>query len=78
MNFVKETFLIEEQYQRFVYGQNNENIKRISTETGAKIHIPPSDSTEKELTLLGQREQVAQALKEIQNIYAEKVSFFFF
>jgi len=69
---------IEEQYQPFVYGPHNENMKRISLETGAKIHVPPTDSNEKELVILGQKDEVARAYQEIQNIYAEKVLYLFF
>lgn len=61
-------------YHPFIAGANNSTAKKIMEQTGARINIPPPSVNKDELTVAGEKEGVASAIKTINDIFEEKVT----
>ncbi|KFM62860.1 Vigilin, partial [Stegodyphus mimosarum] len=59
-------------YHPFIFGPFNEVVNQITSETGARINIPPPSVMKNELTVAGEKEAVAQAKEKILQIYEER------
>eukprot|EP00043_Microstomoeca_roanoka_P000947 m.30138 g.30138 ORF g.30138 m.30138 type:complete len:1204 (-) comp10580_c0_seq1:246-3857(-) len=64
---------IRKAYHPLVAGPGNEVIKRITEQTGVKIHVPPPAVEKDEITVSGDREAVARACDELMRIYQDKL-----
>lgn len=70
---------IEHHYYPLISGAHNARINQISSETGARIYIPPFLSTESAegyecsskdaISISGEKEAVKKALDQIEEIY---------
>ncbi|XP_031553878.1 vigilin-like [Actinia tenebrosa] len=67
-----ERLAIPSTFHPFISGPNNDIAKKITEQTGAKINIPPSTMHKDEMTVAGEKEGVAAAVKTILDIYEEK------
>jgi len=67
-----ERLAIPKTYHPFICGPNNEIVKKIMEQTGVVINIPPPTMHKDEMTVAGEKEGVATAVKMITNIYEEK------
>ncbi|VDN98236.1 unnamed protein product [Rodentolepis nana] len=65
---VRQNLNIEQEYHVFVNGPRNKTLNKIQTETGAKINIPPYTKTSNEITVVGKKEEVAKAVKQINDL----------
>ncbi|CAH8566769.1 unnamed protein product [Schistosoma turkestanicum] len=68
-----ERLSIPKIYHPFVCGPNNQVVNDLKSRTDTKINIPPPNVSVDEITVSGKREGVAQAVKEIQAIYNERL-----
>ncbi|CAH8668528.1 unnamed protein product [Schistosoma margrebowiei] len=68
-----ERFSIPKIYHPFICGPNNQIVNDLKSRTDTKINIPPPNVSVDEITVSGKREGVAQAVKEIQAIYNERL-----
>nr|CDS29395.1 high density lipoprotein receptor (hdl) [Hymenolepis microstoma] len=65
---VRENLNIEQEYHVFINGPRNKTLNKIQTETGAKINIPPYTKKSNEITVVGKKEEVAKAVKQINDL----------
>ncbi|CAH8643190.1 unnamed protein product [Schistosoma mattheei] len=68
-----ERLSIPKIYHPFICGPNNQIVNDLKSRTDTKINIPPPNVSVDEITVSGKREGVAQAVKEIQAIYNERL-----
>ncbi|CAH8679581.1 unnamed protein product [Schistosoma rodhaini] len=68
-----ERLSIPKIYHPFICGPNNQIVNDLKSRTVTKINIPPPNVSVDEITVSGKREGVAQAVKEIQAIYNERL-----
>ena len=69
-----ERLAIPKVFHPFISGANNATARKIMEQTGARINIPPPSVNKDELTVAGEKEGVASAIKAINDIFEEKVS----
>ncbi|KAK3718445.1 hypothetical protein QZH41_014445 [Actinostola sp. cb2023] len=67
-----ERLAIPKTFHPFICGPNNEIVKKIMEQTGVVINIPPPSMQKDEMTVAGEKEGVATAVKMITSIYEEK------
>lgn len=67
-----ERLAIPKTFHPFICGPNNDIVKKIMEQTGAVINIPPPSMQKDEMTVAGEKEGVAAAVKMITGIYEEK------
>lgn len=60
-------------YHPFCCGPNNQIIKQLMEETGARINVPPLSVMKDEIVISGEKEAVARCKEVIMNTYEEKV-----
>ncbi|CAH8669722.1 unnamed protein product [Schistosoma bovis] len=68
-----ERLSIPKIYHPFICGPNNQIVNDLKSRTDTKINIPPPNVSVDEIAVSGKREGVAQAVKEIQAIYNERL-----
>ncbi|CAI2735203.1 unnamed protein product [Schistosoma spindalis] len=68
-----ERLSIPKIYHPFICGPNNQIVNDLKSRTDTKVNIPPPNVSVDEITVSGKREGVAQAVKEIQAIYNERL-----
>ncbi|CAD6197714.1 unnamed protein product [Caenorhabditis auriculariae] len=56
----------------FIRGPFNENVDRLTSETGAKINIPPPSANNEVIVITGEKEGVLRAAAEIKKIIQSK------
>ena len=59
-------------FHPFIAGPNNSTAREISEQTGARINIPPPSAHKDEITVAGEKDGVAVAVKRILQISEEK------
>ena len=64
--------LLQKEYHPFVSGPFGETVKRLMTETGAKINIPPPSVNKSEIHISGETSAVAQAKEAVLRLVADK------
>ncbi|KAM4772544.1 vigilin [Rhinophrynus dorsalis] len=67
-----ERLEIEKAYHPFIAGPFNKMVNEIMTDTGTRINIPPPSVNKTEIVCTGEKEQLAQAVARIRQIYEEK------
>ncbi|XP_053314560.1 vigilin [Spea bombifrons] len=67
-----ERFEVEKAYHPFIAGPHNKVVNEIMQETGTRINIPPPSVNKTEIVCTGEKEQLAQAVARIRQIYEEK------
>jgi transcription antitermination factor NusA-like protein len=67
-----EAVEIPRSFYPWIRGPFNETLDRISTETGAKINIPPPSAKNETIHITGTREGVDKAAAELRKIYESK------
>ena len=65
---------IDHEFQPFISGPDGSTAESIAKKTGARINIPPYTMRKSELTIAGEKENVAKAKAQVLKIYAEMVS----
>jgi polyribonucleotide nucleotidyltransferase len=66
-----ERITVPKIYHPFINGPNNENVTKLSEETGARINIPPQSVMKDEIIIVGEKEGVLQAKARIEAIHKE-------
>jgi len=66
-----ERITVPKIYHPFILGPNNENLTKMSEETGAKINIPPQSVMKDDIVITGETEGVQQAKARIEAIHKE-------
>ncbi|KAG8445389.1 hypothetical protein GDO86_010247 [Hymenochirus boettgeri] len=67
-----ERLEVEKAYHPFIAGPHNKLVTEIMQETGTRINIPPPSVNKTEIVCTGEKEQLAQAVARIKQIYEEK------
>ncbi|OCT78799.1 vigilin [Xenopus laevis] len=67
-----ERLEIEKAYHPFIAGPYNKVVTEIMQETGTRINIPPPSVNKTEIVCTGEKEQLAQAVAQIKQIYEDK------
>ncbi|CAI9616653.1 unnamed protein product [Staurois parvus] len=67
-----ERLEIEKAYHPFIAGSYNKTVNEIMHETGTRINIPPPSVNKTEIVCTGEKDQLAQAVAKIRQIYEEK------
>ncbi|NP_001006854.1 vigilin [Xenopus tropicalis] len=67
-----ERLEIEKAYHPFIAGPYNKVVTEIMQETATRINIPPPSVNKTEIVCTGEKEQLAQAVARIKQIYEEK------
>lgn len=62
-------FSIPKIYHPFILGPHQENLNKLSEETGAKINIPPQSVMKDEIIITGEKDGVSAAKEKIEAIY---------
>lgn len=68
-----ERLEIEKAYHPFIAGPYNKTVNELMHETGTRINIPPPSVNKTEIVCTGEKDQLAQAVAKIRQIYEEKV-----
>lgn len=58
-------------YHPFIFGPFNETLNNLTTETGARIHVPPQSVMKDEIVISGEKDGVMLAKARIEAIYTE-------
>lgn len=58
-------------YHPFIVGPYNENLAKITEETGAKVNVPPQSVQKDEIVIFGDKDAVAAAKAKVEAIYKE-------
>lgn len=58
-------------YHPFIVGPYNENLMKITEETGAKVNVPPQSVQKDEIIISGEKDAVAAAKAKVEAIYKE-------
>ncbi|KAG8580685.1 hypothetical protein GDO81_007386 [Engystomops pustulosus] len=67
-----ERLEVEKAYHPFIAGPYNKTVNDIMHETGTRINIPPPSVNKTEIVCMGEKDQLAQAVARIRQIYEEK------
>ncbi|KAM3931679.1 vigilin [Leptodactylus fuscus] len=67
-----ERLEVEKAYHPFIAGAYNKTVNDIMHETGTRINIPPPSVNKTEIVCMGEKDQLAQAVARIRQIYEEK------
>uniref|UniRef100_A0A8C5PC31 Vigilin n=1 Tax=Leptobrachium leishanense TaxID=445787 RepID=A0A8C5PC31_9ANUR len=67
-----ERIEIEKAFHPFIVGPQNRIVNEIMKETGTRINVPPPSVNKTEIVCTGEKEQLAQAIARIKQIYEEK------
>ncbi|CAH2246748.1 vigilin [Pelobates cultripes] len=67
-----ERIEIEKAFHPFIVGPQNKVVNEIMKETGTRINVPPPSVNKTEIVCTGEKEQLAQAVARIRQIYEEK------
>ena len=73
-----ERLEIEPEFQPFISGPDGSTAESIAKKTGARINIPPYSMRKSEISIAGEKENVAKAKAQVLKIYTEMVSAFLF
>lgn len=58
-------------YHPFIVGPYNENLNKITEETGAKVNVPPQSVQKDEIVIMGEKDAVAAAKAKVEAIYKD-------
>ncbi|KAM4041294.1 vigilin [Anomaloglossus baeobatrachus] len=67
-----ERLEVDKAYHPFIAGPYNKTVNDIMHETGTRINIPPPSVNKTEIVCMGEKDQLAQAVARIRQIYEEK------
>ncbi|KAG9494350.1 hypothetical protein GDO78_001941 [Eleutherodactylus coqui] len=67
-----ERLEVEKAFHPFIAGPYNKTVNDIMHETGTRINIPPPSVNKTEIVCMGEKDQLAQAVVRIRQIYEEK------
>ncbi|XP_077147127.1 vigilin [Ranitomeya variabilis] len=67
-----ERLEVDKAYHPFIAGPYNKTVNDIMHETGTRINIPPPSINKTEIICMGEKDQLAQAVARIRQIYEEK------
>ncbi|XP_056420711.1 vigilin [Hyla sarda] len=67
-----ERLEVEKAYHPFIAGPYNKTVNDLMHETGTRINIPPPSVNKTEIVCMGEKDQLAQAVARIRQIYEEK------
>ncbi|KAM3184380.1 hypothetical protein ACTXT7_008456 [Hymenolepis weldensis] len=65
---VRENLNVKQEYHVFINGPRNKTLNKIQSESGAKIYVPPPSKASDEITVSGKKEEVAKAVKQINDL----------
>jgi len=66
-----ERIIVPKHFHPFIFGPYNETMNQIANDTRARINIPPPSVMKDEITVVGEKESIGEAVRRIAAIHRE-------